>query len=386
MKEKQRIKLFLISQIFSALGSSIVDYVLVWYITIKSGSGIILSLSLLVTFLPKILSALMIKNKFGCFNLKIMLMASDLCAALLSCVLAVVIYTRCDTYLLLMAVMALRTACTGIQGPCQKVFIAEITPEDLLLKVNGYHSSINSICSLLAPAIGGVLAACVSISGALLLDPITVISAIIVLIKIKYVRSYAGKNDNEKVIGVKFDKNIGFIFNSYAVFIFFIVPLTYLTPLLVTKLFPDDVLKLSYNEMFYSLGAILASILIPHISKSNQFRKSLAGSSVLTGVAIILMSLNIKYFWIYLIFMMLSSFFINIFQIKAVICLQKISLPENRGQVFAKMEVYTNVILPAGMIVWGGISDFWGIEYALNLSGVGLLIVGGIAALSKRKK
>ncbi len=220
MREKQSIRPFLVSQIFSMLGSTIVDYVLVWYITLKSGSGIILSLSLLVTFLPKIVAASFIKNKFRYFNLKIMLILSDVFVALLSCVLAVLIRMEWDTYVLLLVVMALRTAGAGIQGPCEKVFIAEITPENMLLKINGYNSSINSICSLVAPALGGALAAYVSISGALLIDPLTVILAVIVLLKIKYIRCPLEENKKEDVSGVKLDNKTGSVLHSYVVFLF----------------------------------------------------------------------------------------------------------------------------------------------------------------------
>lgn len=168
---------FLISQIGSILGSAVTDYVLIWYITMESGSGLLLSLSFLVTFLPRVLAALLFERYASLFRLKSVLIGADLFAAALSAVLALFIYKGRDSYELLLGVMALRAAAAGIQSPCEKIFISLITPGDRLLEVNGYNSTIQSLCSLLAPALGGLLAARMSVAAALFLDPATVLSA-----------------------------------------------------------------------------------------------------------------------------------------------------------------------------------------------------------------
>ena len=79
---------FLISQIGSILGSAVTDYVLIWYITMESGSGLLLSLSLLVTFLPMVLAAFLFERYASLFRLKSVLIGADLFAAALSAVLA----------------------------------------------------------------------------------------------------------------------------------------------------------------------------------------------------------------------------------------------------------------------------------------------------------
>lgn len=173
---------FLISQIGSILGSAVTDYVLIWYITMESGSGLLLSLSLLVTFLPRVLAAFVFERYASLFRLKSVLIGADLFAAALSAVLALFIYKGRDSYELLLGVMALRAAAAGIQSPCEKIFISQITPGDRLLEVNGYNSTIQSLCSLLAPALGGLFAARMSVAAALFLDPATVLAAVAVLL------------------------------------------------------------------------------------------------------------------------------------------------------------------------------------------------------------
>lgn len=133
--------------------------------------------------------------------------------------------------------------------------------------------------------------------------------------------------------------------------------------------------------MFYSVGAIAASFLITRVSKTERYDRSFVVTALLTGGLIIAMSMTVKYFIVYLIFMMLSSFFINIFQIRVVTCLQSISTAIDRGAVFSKMEIYTNITLPVGMVIWGLVSDIISIKYSLVLSGIGLFIVGVKAAV-----
>lgn len=52
---KQNAGAFLISQLFSVLGSSLVQYSITWYITLQTKSGIYMTISLLCTIIPTLI-------------------------------------------------------------------------------------------------------------------------------------------------------------------------------------------------------------------------------------------------------------------------------------------------------------------------------------------
>lgn len=55
---KKRIILFLTSQTVSLLGSSLTQYAIIWYVTLTTSSGLMLTISTLVTFIPQVLISL----------------------------------------------------------------------------------------------------------------------------------------------------------------------------------------------------------------------------------------------------------------------------------------------------------------------------------------
>ena len=51
---KKKITLFLASQTLSLFGSSLVQYAIIWYITLTTQSGIMMTISTICGFLPQI--------------------------------------------------------------------------------------------------------------------------------------------------------------------------------------------------------------------------------------------------------------------------------------------------------------------------------------------
>lgn len=375
--------LYLSSQFFSIFGSSVVDYVLIWYITLKSGSSLILSSSLVLTYLPKIFGAYLVEKKLQIHRVKLVLMMSDLLIAVFSTALAALIFVGWDTYGILLSMMALRAVFSGIQNPCEKILLTEITPEASLEKMNGYNAAISSLCSLAAPALGAIIIVRFSMPIALMFDLATALCAIILLLFLKV--SLVRTDCSEKCPDDGIHDEIKKVFCWHAGVTFLIVPIAFLTPLLITTAYHDDVMKLACNEIAYSLGAILcglcAGTILVRLKGTLGFPSTVFAVSVFT----VALAYCVKWFPVYCLFMLLASFFINIFQIQVITALQKKSSLENRTLVFSKLEIITNLALPAGMLLWGSISDIITIEYSLVYSGLALCLFGFVGKVFFRE-
>ena len=369
-KNIKKAYLFLISQFFSVLGSAIVDYILIWYITLKSGSGIVLSSSLILTYLPKIMGSVFAERKILFHRVKVALITSDLLVSGFSTILAVLIFLKLDTYPILLTIMALRAIGSGIQGPCEKVLLTELTPVMERSKMNGLNTIITSLCGLFSPAIGAIIVINISIESALMLDLITVFCAVFILLLIKI--NYEVNDKFEKNNFENTDLKIKVIFVWHVIFTFLIVPIAFFTPLLIKNCYSGDVSKLAINEMAYSFGAIVAGMFVGKIAKFCLKYNILSVLSFLTGVFIIILENVSKNFVLYCFVMFTASFFITVFQTYAVTILQKLSTQENRINVFSRLEILTNISIPIGMLCWGGISDAVTIENSLLMSGIGL--------------
>ena len=74
---KKRTAVFLVSQNISLFGSSMVNYAIVWYITLKTSSGMIMMITILTSFLPQIIISLFAGVWADRYNRKFVIMASD---------------------------------------------------------------------------------------------------------------------------------------------------------------------------------------------------------------------------------------------------------------------------------------------------------------------
>lgn len=375
-KPPSNVWLFLISQLFSLLGSSVVDYVLIWYITLKSGSGMVLAVSLMVNFVPRILSSWYIERRMSRYSIKRLLIYTDSATAVFSTALAVVFFLHRESYGAILTIMAVRSACGGIQSPCEKVFITQIVPKEGLMSVNAWNSSVTALCSLLAPALGGVLLSLASMPAALMTDLLTAAAAVLVLCFIRCRYEYREQEEgqrSEAAIPVAASR----LLYHYMLLIFFIVPVTYLTPLFLSGLYQGDVMKLSYNEIFYSAGAVLAGLAMQRSCFQPKSKGFVLPFVAGAGLSVFLLSFMGGRFPAYLLLMLLSAFCITAFQIQTVTRLQTLgdSDADICGRIFSRLELLTNSALPVGMLLWGAASDLVSVQAALTCSALGILIL-----------
>ena len=149
---KTKIILFLTAQTISLFGSSLVQYAIIWYITLTTSSGVMLTISTVCGFLPQIAISLFAGVWIDRYDRKKMIMLSDGIIAIATLVLAILFLTGYKSIWLLFIVLLIRSAGTGVQTPAVNALIPQIVPKEYLMKVNGINSSITSLIMFLSPA------------------------------------------------------------------------------------------------------------------------------------------------------------------------------------------------------------------------------------------
>ncbi|MBK5262971.1 MAG: MFS transporter, partial [Peptostreptococcaceae bacterium] len=86
---KTKAIIFLSSQILSLFGSSVVSYAVVWYITLKTGSASLMTVSILASFLPQIVISLFAGVWADRYNRRILIISADLLTGVSTLVLAI---------------------------------------------------------------------------------------------------------------------------------------------------------------------------------------------------------------------------------------------------------------------------------------------------------
>ena len=116
---------FLTAQTISLFGSSLVQYAIVWYITLSTSSGRMLTISTVCGFAPQIAISLFAGVWIDRYDRKSLIMLSDTIIALSTLILAIAFFSGHRNIWLLFTVLMVRSAGTGIQTPAVNACTAE---------------------------------------------------------------------------------------------------------------------------------------------------------------------------------------------------------------------------------------------------------------------
>lgn len=381
---------FLTAQIISLLGSSLVQYAIIWHITLSTSSGRMLTISTLCGFLPQILISLIAGAWIDRYDRKKLIMAADAAIAVSTLFLAVAFLAGYRFNWALFTVLAIRSAGTGIQSPAVNAIIPQIVPQEKLLKINGINSTLSSLMMFLSPAVSGAILTIASLEVTLFIDVITAIIGISITAAI-YIRPYEqtekseGSSLKEIRKGFSYLKENRFIKRLlvYQLLILFLIsPSAFLTPLMVSRTFGLEVWRLTASEMTYSLGMVLGGLLI---ASWGGFRRKI-NTTMLAGAVygVLMIGLgNAPGFLCYLMCNTLIGITAPCYNGPITVIIQEKVEPHMQGRVFSFMQIATSCALPLGMVFFGPLADL--ISVQLLLSAAGFFVAGLTAAVWKQK-
>src|SRR5690606_38512891 len=129
---KRNIILFLSSQTISLFGSSLVQYAIMWYITLNTKSGIMMTLYIICGFIPTFLLSPVAGVWADRYNRKWLIMLSDGMIALATLILALLFLMGYEEAWLLFVMAAIRALGSGVQTPSVEAILPQIVPSDQL--------------------------------------------------------------------------------------------------------------------------------------------------------------------------------------------------------------------------------------------------------------
>ena len=379
---KKNIILFLTSQNISLFGSMLVQYAITWYITLKTQSGIMMTVSIICGFLPMFFLSPFAGVWADRYNRKLLIVLSDSMIACATLILAILFFLGFDSVWMLFVASAIRATGAGIQTPAVNSFIPQFVPQQNLTKVNATNSTIQSLVTLAAPMLSGILLSLATIEIIFFIDVITAAIAVMILLLNVHVPAHAkALKKQEKsyfkdmIEGIKYIKNhdyvkIFFLFNAF--FFIRLAPAAFLTPLQVARTFGDDVWRLTAIEVVFSLGMIIGGIIMANWGGLKNRVYTMILANMINGVLICTLGLT-PFFWGYLVLMTLIGLVVPSFNTPAMVMLQQKVEEEFLGRVFGVMGMISSIMMPLGMLVFGPIADYVRIEWLLI--GTGLLMV-----------
>lgn len=381
---KSEIARFMISQTVSLLGSMVVMYAIMWYVTLSTQSGIMMTIYVLTTFIPSILISPFAGVWADRLNRKKLMIIADLSIAAVTLLISVLFFMGIRDIWIIFVVSIVRAFGQAVHQPAVSAVYPQIVPPEYLVKVQGIAQGIQSSSMIIMPLLAGLLLATIPLEYILLIDVVTAIIAVVLLIWFVRIPQHAAETSKQEINyfkdikdGLSYTFNHKFVFRIMIfgfLFMLLVAAPMFLTYLQVARVFGPEAWRLATLEAVFGIGMLSGSLLI---SVWGGFKNRLITyfiSYIALGLGTIVIGIPFNFFF-YVSMWAVVGFFVAISSPLLVGLIQEKVNPEYIGRVFSVYGLINSISMPLGMLVFGPISDFYDISLIILLSGVGMVII-----------
>lgn len=380
---KKNSAFFIGGQSISLFGSMLVQYAIMWHITLETRSGFIMTLSILAGFIPSLFLSPFAGVWVDRFNRKLIIVLADTFIAITTLITALLFYFGYGSITLLLIVSAFRSLGNAVHTPAVQAFIPELVPEDKLMRVQGINNGIQSSMMIIAPVLSAALLASFELFVIFFIDTITAVLGIFTLIlfvqSIRVITPIEGKVEyfNDIKLGLNYIKSHHFLvpfFVFTAMVLFFVAPMAFLTPLQTVFNYGPEEWRLSFVEVAFASGMMIGGFSIAAWEGLKNRIHTMALSLILMGLSSIVLSLT-NLFWIYLVSMFIIGLSLPYYNSPAYVMIQEKVDNEYLGRVFSVMGMISSSMMPIGMLVFGPLADVIDIDTIIIFSGIMMIII-----------
>ncbi len=282
---------FWFGQLTSILGSAIVQFVIIWWITLTTQSAFYLGLAAFLGFGSMMLIIPFAGVLVDRWSRKLVLAISDTLQAIFSLWLIFLFYTNTADITSVLVILTIRGFLEGFHTPAFEAIIPVLVPEEKLREINGLSYFANGLINVFGPVLGAVLLdyfGIQNIGHIIWIDMITFLIAVIPLFFIT-IPSVRSKEDREPFFtelkgGIQFIRNSNGLLSLLSVFTtvnFFTTPVFVLLPLIINSpsYFNSSQNLLGYVLAVSQIGVIIGSL---YMTRFQPFKKHVKG--VILGV------------------------------------------------------------------------------------------------------
>ncbi len=373
-------------QAVSLITSAILQMAIIFYLTEKTGSGMILSMASLLGFLPYAVLGPAIGVFVDRYDRKKIMIAADIIIAAAGAVLAIAaLYMELPVWMV-MVVLFIRSVGTAFHSPALNAVTPLMVPEDQLTKCAGYSQALQSVSYILSPALAALLYSVWELNAIIAID---VLGALIASLTVAIVNIPKLKADQQSIqlnfiqdmkegfVELKQNKGLFALLLLGTLYTFVYMPINALYPLISMEYFGGSPMHISVTEIAFAAGMLFGGMILGRLGNYRRRVRLITGSFVMMGVSLAVSGLLPPYGFVMFVvccaFMGLSVPFYS--GVQTALFQEKIK-PEYLGRVFSLTGSIMSLAMPLGLILSGFFTDRIGVNYWFLFSGI---IIIGIA-------
>lgn len=374
-------------QAFSVLGSAAVQFAIVWYLTVQTGSAVTLTLASIVGLLPNIVLGPFAGVWIDRFNRRTVMILADGLVALASIALGVMfLATPAPPLWFIYIILFVRGVGGTFHGPAMQAAVPTLVPPEMLTKAGGWSNMISSLGNMLGPVLGAALMGFMPIAAIMLIDIGGAAFAIVCLlfVKIPDIPRQEGKlsfwgDMKQGLLAMRNNKPLMAVFFPMMLVNILYMPLGSLFPLLVHTHFGGTAWHNSIVEFVFAAGLLVSSLVVGVWGGMKKRFLMISLSVVMLGVFSAVSGLLPAATWGFVLFgvccfaMGACGTFINV---PMMAYTQQTIAPDMLGKVLSLLITSMSLAMPFGLLVAGPVSEKIGVDNWFAYSGLAMVLVG----------
>jgi len=380
-------------QAFSLVGSSLVQFALIWWLTKETGSATVLATATLISMLPQIFLGPFAGTLIDRWNRKTVMLVSDGLIALATLALIYLFMVGRQSIWAIYIIMLIRSAGGSFHYPAMEASTSLMVPNQHLSRIAGLNQTLGGVINVIAPPLGALLISIFPTQKVLFMDVITAGIAISLLAIVSVpqpTRLQTQANGKEKTRSYWYDLHQGWIYlvgwpGLLAVAIlamlinFLLTPASSLIPLMVTKVYQGGAVQLGLLDSVFGIGVIVGGLIL---SAWGGFKKRISTTIIgIIGIGagiLIFGSLPGRFFYLALSGIFLLGFMQVFANGPLHAILQSTVEPGMQGRVLSIIGAGATAMSPLSLLVAGPVADTLGVRTWYLIGGTACIL----AALS----
>lgn len=388
---KRKFIVLWIGQFFSLISSSAVNFAIIIWLSLETGSAEVLAYAAIAGLLPQAIIGPFAGVYIDRWDRKKTMIFADSFVAVCTLVMSVSFYMGNESLLLIYVMLGLRSVGSAFHMPAMQAAIPMLAPRSELLRIAGINQIIQSISSIAGPALGALAIGLLSIGNVLLLDIAGAILAITSLLFIHIPnpkvleKPKAGLRQviNDMKISFKeilANKGLSFLFLYSVIGMFCIMPVAVLFPLLTIDHFQGGKFEMSIIEIIWGVGMLVGGGLLgiwkPKIRKVIIINLM----NIIVGITFTWSGLLApERFVFFVVLTAIGGMAASLYNASFTTIIQEEIRHDMLGRVFSLYYSFSVIPSVIGLLCTGFIADYIGIIQTFIFLGIMVSLVGVVA-------
>lgn len=372
-------------QALSLLGSQLVQFAIIWYLTQTTKSATTLAIASMMGLLPQVLLSPFVGTWVDRGNRRFIMILADSLVAIATLGLVILFALGVVQVWQIYLALFIRAVAGGFHQSAFGASVVLLVPKEQLGRVQGFNQALYGGLNVVSAPLGAFLLAVLPMQGILSIDILTALVAVTIVFLTQIPQPERGAHPQgtfwqDFVAGFRYIiawRGLLLLLGLVMVINFFFSATEPLTPLLITKHFGGKAEQLGWWLSSFSVGNILGGLIL---GAWGGFRRKIVTAQlglVLSGLGTIVVGLlPSNLFWVGLVSNTSVGLLLPIINGSYSATLQATIVPEMQGRAFAFVMSAAMLVSPLALIIAGPFADRFGIQLWFLIAGISCTSMG----------